>query len=57
MRGAQTIARLADWAAERYGDEEALVFGEERWTFAELRDRVDRVARAVISHVRRPCNL
>ncbi|MFJ8300752.1 FadD3 family acyl-CoA ligase [Streptomyces sp. NPDC094447] len=49
MKGPQTIARLADWAAERYGDEEALVFGEERWTFAELRDRVDRMARAVIA--------
>ncbi|MEU1231486.1 FadD3 family acyl-CoA ligase [Streptomyces sp. NPDC005828] len=54
MRGAQTIARLADWAAERYGDEEALVFGEERWTFAELRDRVDRAARAVIAQGVRP---
>ncbi|MEV7279928.1 FadD3 family acyl-CoA ligase [Streptomyces sp. NPDC093111] len=54
MRGAQTIARLADWAAERYGDEEALVFGEERWTFVELRDRVDRAARAVIAQGVRP---
>ncbi|MEV0323788.1 FadD3 family acyl-CoA ligase [Streptomyces sp. NPDC050658] len=49
MCGAQTIARLADWAAERYGDEEALVFGEDRWTFAELRDRIDRAARALIA--------
>ncbi|MFD3534782.1 FadD3 family acyl-CoA ligase [Streptomyces sp. NPDC058664] len=54
MRGAQTIARLADWAAERYGDEEALVFGEDRWTFAELRERVDRVARAVMARGVRP---
>ncbi|XUM02737.1 FadD3 family acyl-CoA ligase [Streptomyces venezuelae ATCC 10712] len=54
MRGAQTIARLADWAAERYGDEEALVFGEERWTFADLRERVDRAARAVIARGVRP---
>ncbi|WP_024754711.1 FadD3 family acyl-CoA ligase [Streptomyces exfoliatus] len=49
MTGAQTVARLADRAAERYGDEEALVFGGDRWTFTELRDRVDRVARAVMA--------
>ncbi|GAA3477179.1 FadD3 family acyl-CoA ligase [Streptomyces yanii] len=54
MSGAQTIAGLADWAAERYGDEEALVFGEDRWTFAELRDRVARVARAVMAQGVRP---
>ncbi|MFE5713993.1 FadD3 family acyl-CoA ligase [Streptomyces sp. NPDC056501] len=54
MTGAQTVARLADRAAERYGDEEALVFGGDRWTFAELRDRVDRVARAVIAQGVRP---
>ncbi|GAA2774583.1 FadD3 family acyl-CoA ligase [Streptomyces showdoensis] len=54
MRGAQTIAGLADWAAGRYGDEEALVFGGERWTFAGLRERVDRVARAVIAQGVRP---
>ncbi|MEU3749252.1 MULTISPECIES: FadD3 family acyl-CoA ligase [Streptomyces] len=54
MTGAQTVARLADRAAERYGDEEALVFGEDRWTFTELRDRVDRVARAVIARGVRP---
>ncbi|MDI3419085.1 FadD3 family acyl-CoA ligase [Streptomyces luteolus] len=50
MRGPQTIARLADWAAQRYGDEEALVFGEERWTFRQLRDRVDEAARACLAH-------
>ncbi|MEU4067044.1 FadD3 family acyl-CoA ligase [Streptomyces wedmorensis] len=54
MRGALTIARLADWAAERYGHEEALVFGGDRWTFAELAERVDLVARAVIAHGVRP---
>ncbi|MFD8276176.1 FadD3 family acyl-CoA ligase [Streptomyces flaveolus] len=54
MSGAQTIARLADWAAHRYGDEEALVFGGDRWTFAELRDRIARTARAVIAHGIRP---
>ncbi|NBE52586.1 FadD3 family acyl-CoA ligase [Streptomyces boluensis] len=54
MSGAQTIARLADWAARRYGDAEALVFDGERWTFEELRDWVDRVARAVLAQGVRP---
>ncbi|MFF4826745.1 FadD3 family acyl-CoA ligase [Streptomyces sp. NPDC001312] len=54
MSGAQTIAGLADWAARRYGDEEALVFDGDRWTFTELRDRIARVARAVIAHGIRP---
>ncbi|MDI3408786.1 FadD3 family acyl-CoA ligase [Streptomyces cavernicola] len=54
MRGAQTIARLSDWAAQRYGDEEALVFGEERWTFRQLRDRVDEAARAAMAQGLRP---
>ncbi|MFI8369683.1 FadD3 family acyl-CoA ligase [Streptomyces sp. NPDC085466] len=54
MRGAETLARLADWAAETYGDEEALVFGGDRWTFRELRDRVDETARAVIAQGVRP---
>ncbi|MFB6959026.1 FadD3 family acyl-CoA ligase [Streptomyces sp. NPDC056309] len=50
MSGAQTIAGLADWAAQRYGDEEALVFDGDRWTFTDLRDRIARVARAAIAH-------
>ncbi|MET8572806.1 FadD3 family acyl-CoA ligase [Streptomyces sp. NPDC004783] len=54
MSGAQTIARLADWAAQKYGDEEALVFGGDRWTFTELRERIDEVARAVIAQGIRP---
>ncbi|MFM9370448.1 FadD3 family acyl-CoA ligase [Streptomyces sp. Da 82-17] len=54
MRGAQTIARLADWAAQEYGDAEALVDGAERWTFEELRDRVAEAARAVLAHGLRP---
>ncbi|MFG3547499.1 FadD3 family acyl-CoA ligase [Streptomyces sp. NPDC047725] len=54
MSGAQTIARLADWAAQKYGDEEALVFGGDRWTFTELRERIAEVARAVIAQGIRP---
>ncbi|MFE3129400.1 FadD3 family acyl-CoA ligase [Streptomyces hydrogenans] len=54
MRGAETLAGLADWAAETYGDAEALVLGEDRWTFRELRDRVDETARAVIARGLRP---
>ncbi|MFB6840029.1 FadD3 family acyl-CoA ligase [Streptomyces sp. NPDC056361] len=49
MRGAGTVAGLVDWAAERYGEEEALVFGGERWSFGGLRERVDRAARAVMA--------
>ncbi|MFE6224961.1 FadD3 family acyl-CoA ligase [Streptomyces sp. NPDC057854] len=54
MRGAETLAGLADWAAETYGDEEALVFDGDRWNFRELRDRVGETARAVIAQGIRP---
>ncbi|MEU3609612.1 FadD3 family acyl-CoA ligase [Streptomyces sp. NPDC035033] len=54
MKGVWTLARLADRAAQTYGDEEALVFGGDRWSFRELRDRVDRAARAVIARGVRP---
>ncbi len=42
-----TIPQLVDDAAERFGDLEALVDGDVRWTFAELRDQVHRAARAL----------
>ncbi|MFF6788392.1 FadD3 family acyl-CoA ligase [Streptomyces filamentosus] len=54
MKGVRTLARLADRAAQAYGDEEALVSGEDRWSFRDLRDRVDLAARAVAARGVRP---
>ncbi|MGW0181218.1 FadD3 family acyl-CoA ligase [Nocardia sp. NPDC003345] len=42
----QTIPQLALSAADRFGDAEAVVDGELRWSFAELGDRVRRAAGA-----------
>ncbi|MEV6836988.1 FadD3 family acyl-CoA ligase [Streptomyces sp. NPDC051133] len=44
-----TLARLADYAADAYGPEEALVDGEVRWTFSRLRDEVHAAARAALA--------
>ncbi len=43
-----SIPAMVRWAGTEYGDAEALVGNEERLTFAELRERVDRVARSLI---------
>jgi fatty-acyl-CoA synthase len=44
----RTFGSLVDDMATRFGAREALVFGEERYTFAEVRERVDAVARGLI---------
>ena len=44
-----TIGALPRRAAERFGAAEALVFGENRWTFAEFELEVDRAARALLA--------
>ncbi len=44
----KTFGSLADTMAERFGDREALVFKDERYTFHEVRERVDEVARGLI---------
>ena len=44
-----TICELVDDAAQRFPDLEALVDGEVRWTFPELRDRVRASARALMA--------
>jgi acyl-CoA synthetase (AMP-forming)/AMP-acid ligase II len=44
-----TIPAAVARAAERFGSVEAMVDGEERWTFAELADRVDQAARALVA--------
>ncbi len=46
----ETIGGMLDRQAARFGAREALVFPElgVRWTYAELRDRVDRLARGLI---------
>ena len=45
----RTIPDLVDDAARRFGDDEALVEGDERWTFTELADRIHLAARALIA--------
>ena len=44
-----TICELVDDAARRFPDMEALVDGDVRWTFPELRDRVRASARALMA--------
>ena len=43
------LGELPSNAAGRFGPREALVFGEDRWTFAEFNANVERVARALIA--------
>ena len=45
----QTIGDLLNRAADRFGPREALMYESRRWTFAEFRAEVDRVARALIN--------
>ena len=45
----QTIGDLLNQAADRFAPREALMYEGRRWTFAEFRDEVDRVARALIN--------
>src|SRR6187402_3468204 len=44
-----TIPGVLERAADRFGSLEAMVDGDERWTFAELADRVDTAARALVA--------
>ena len=44
----KTFGALVDTMAERFGTREALVFEDQRYTFAEVRERVDEVARGLI---------
>lgn len=45
----QTIPAALDRAVELWGDQEALVDGSARWTWAQLADQVDVAARALLS--------
>ena len=45
----RTLGGILDEAAARWGQREALVFGEQRWTYAELNAEVERVAKALIA--------
>ena len=45
----QTLGSLTDRAAEKWGAREALVFGERRWTFDQLKADVDQAAKGLIS--------
>lgn len=45
----RTLGSLLDDAARRYGDREALVFNEQRWTFSEWKAETDRVAKGLIA--------
>ena len=44
-----TICELVDDAARRFPDQEALVDGDVRWTFSELRDHIRASARALMA--------
>ena len=44
-----TFGQLVDQAAERWGEREALCFEGQRWSFAELREEIDRAAKALIA--------
>lgn len=45
----RTIGELPAAAAARWPNREALVFGDRRWTFAEVEVEVDRAARALVA--------
>ncbi|MBA2282915.1 MAG: AMP-binding protein [Acidimicrobiia bacterium] len=45
----RTIPQAVELAATRFGAVEAMVDGDERWTFADLAERVDVAARAFIA--------
>ncbi len=45
----KTIGHMLDAAAARFGGREAIVFADERLTYAELRGRVDRLARGLLA--------
>ena len=45
-----TIGQLLERTVDRFGDREAYVFEDERLTYAELSERVDEYARALIAH-------
>ncbi|MCB1746193.1 MAG: AMP-binding protein [Gammaproteobacteria bacterium] len=44
----RSFGQLVDEVCERFGPREALVFGEERYTFDEVAARIDEVARGLI---------
>lgn len=48
MERALTLGQLPRRAAERWADREAIVFGDDRWTFADFDREVDRAAQALV---------
>jgi HIP---CoA ligase len=52
--GTRSIPALAQWAAQRFGDAEAIVDGTTRLTFRDLDHRARRAARALIARGVRP---
>lgn len=45
----RTVGDMVDTAAARFAEREAIVFADERMTYAELRRRVDRLARGFLA--------
>lgn len=45
----QTYAQALAGAAARFANKDALIFGQRRWTFAEVASNVDEVAKALIA--------
>ncbi|HEX9843665.1 MAG TPA: AMP-binding protein, partial [bacterium] len=50
----ETLGRLADQAAARFGEREALMFAGRRWSFRALADEVDRTAKGLLTLGIRP---
>ncbi|MFI0978809.1 FadD3 family acyl-CoA ligase [Streptomyces sp. NPDC021093] len=53
-RPPSTLAALPQYAADAYGQREALADGEVRWTFARLNEEIAAAARAAVAHGVRP---
>ena len=45
----RTLGSLLDTAAENYGDREALVFGDQRINYQELKTETDRIAKGLMA--------
>jgi len=45
----RTLGSLLNEAAENYGDQEALIFGEQRLSYCQLKTETDRVAKGLMA--------
>ena len=52
----RTLGGILDEAARRWGDREAFMFDDRRWTYADFNAEVNRVAKGLIAAASRPAN-